>query len=134
MVEMKAKSKDANYYDLIRVPHGHIPAPLVNFWSKFPIPVKETRGCDFYYCPRCGEPSFFKIEFACWQCQDDIEEFGAWKLYKELQRKYQRRKRRKYFRNFWKRLEYLCLPVLVLLGKAWYVKSNRLRRPWYGDC
>ena len=130
MKVQKIRPKHARYYDLIHVPHGHIPAPLTNLWSNLPIPIKEKRDWDFYYCPCCGEPSFFKIHFACWQCQDDFEEFGAWDLEKRMRHRYYRKRRRDYFRNVFKRLEYLFLPILILLGKAWYVWSMRRRR----DC
>jgi len=121
---MKIRPKYGRYYDLIRVPHGHIPAPLTNLWSKLPIPVKEVRDENYYFCPVCGEPSFFKIRYACWKCQGEFEydpslEEWAWKEYK-------RKMRKDYFRNFLKRIEYLILPFLVLIGKAWYVRSYRL--------
>lgn len=117
---MKLRPKYARYYDLIRVPHGHIPAPMTNFWSKLPIPVKEFRTGDFYSCPICGGPNFFKINYACWWCQnlDDYQEYAY--------QRYKQRKRREYFRELWKKLEYIFLPLLILFGKAWYVKSKRL--------
>lgn len=113
----KLRAKNGRYYDLIKVPHGHIPTPLVNLWSNFPIPVKERRGWDYYYCRFCGTPSFFKG--ICRQCEYDFE----WDM---LASYYQKKKRREYFRKLWKRLEYLYLPLLVLTGKAWYVRSKVL--------
>lgn len=118
----KIRAKYGRYYDLIRVPHGHIPAPKINLWSNFPMPIKEYRANDFYECPSCGEPSFFKIEYACYECQgEDTEDADNWAW-----KRYKRNKRRNYFRDLKKRLEYLFLPFLVLLGKAWYVRSERL--------
>jgi hypothetical protein len=116
----KKRAKNANYYDLVKIPHGHIPAPKLNLWSSFPIPVKARRGNHYYFCPTCGAPSFFKVEVACWGCQEDFYSFD------EFMTRYYRKKRRNYFRRIWKRLEYLFLPLLVLLGKAWYVQSVRL--------
>jgi len=119
--EQKVRPKDGLYYDLIRVPHGHIPAPMTNLWSALPIPVKDERGCDYYYCPNCGEPSFFKINSWCRTCE-------AWDLVDdEIVRRYKRRRRRKYFKEIFKRIEYWFLPILILLGKAWYVGSTRLK-------
>lgn len=114
----KLKPKDSRYYDLIRIPHGHIPAPMANFWSSFPIPIKEKRGWDYYYCPMCGSGSFFKVDVACWCCQYDFD-------YNFLHRVYEKKRRHDYFRRLWKKLEYLFLPILVLIGKAWYVRSER---------
>ena len=119
--KVKIQPKYGRYYDLIRVPHGHIPVPLAKLWSRLPIPVKEIRDENYYSCPVCGEPSFFKIRYACRYCLDEFDydpklEDWAWK-------EYQRRMRRDYFRNFLKRIEYLILPFLILIGKAWYVRS-----------
>ncbi|MEM1589998.1 MAG: hypothetical protein QW175_06240 [Candidatus Bathyarchaeia archaeon] len=105
---------DGYYYDLIRVPHGHIPVPKVKLWSRLPLPIKEFRDERYYRCPSCGQPSFFKILFTCDECWKD-----NWRLLG-----YRKAERRDYFRQFWKRLEYLLLPVLVLTGKAWYVLAS----------
>ena len=105
-----------NYYDLIRVPHGHIPVSKVFLWKRFPLLVREIRGNDYFKCPSCGGPSFFKVNYQCPICDD---EYG-W-----LRPKFRRRERRDYFRKFLKDLEVLVLPVLALMGKAWYVRSGR---------
>jgi len=119
----KLRSKDGWYYDLIKLPHGHLPAPKVNLWSHLPLPVKEWRDENYYCCPMCGKPSFFKINFACYSCQDDFEYDE--KAYEWAQRRAKIAQRRRYFKQIWKRLEYLILPLLVLLGKASYVPSIR---------
>jgi hypothetical protein len=123
---MKIQPKNVRYYDLIRVPSGHIPAPLIRLWSSLPIPVKQIRTETLYRCPICGEPSFFKIRYACWECEiymDDNQEFQ-----KSVMRYYRRRLRREYFRNILKKIEQLILPFLILIGKAWYVRSPRLHQ------
>jgi hypothetical protein len=121
----KTKPAQGLYYDLIRVPHGHIPTPMVNLWSHFPLPVKEFRDDDYYFCPECGGPSFFKIDTMCRSCKDiayyDVGRAG----WLHAVQKERWRLRRKYFRNFLKRIEYLILPFLVLIGKAWHVRSLR---------
>ena len=122
---MKVQPKNGRYYDLIHVPHGHIPTPMTNLWSSLPIPIKQTRDAQFYFCPECGEPSFFKINYMCNWCEEDY----SWNLseWQEVAwRRYERRRRRKYFKEIFKRIEYLFLPIHVLLGKAWYVQSVRL--------
>lgn len=113
------------YYDLIRVPHGHIPVPRVKLWALLPLPVLEFRDYDFFSCPECGEPSFFKINYACWNCEDVLEYDCGRKAWRAWQARVHRRARRIYFRGLVKRLEYLLLPVLLLMGKAWYVRSER---------
>ena len=45
---------------------------------------------------------------------------------KQVMRDYLKRQRREYFRNMRKKIEMLLLPFLVLIGKAWYVRSPRL--------
>jgi len=121
---MKIRPKNCRYYDLIHVPHGHIPAPKANLWSSLPLPVKQERGL-MYHCPVCGEPSFFKIRYMCQGCRMEYEWGDDW-IDEYAYKKYRKKQRREYFRNIWKRLEYLFLPVLVLLGKAWYIRSERL--------
>jgi hypothetical protein len=111
------------YYDLIRLPHGHFPVPKANLWARLPLPIKEFRGEGYYECPSCGMPSFFKIEYACRDCEDCFDyspETESWRINK---------RRRKYFRKFYKRIEYLFLPLLVLTGKAWYVLASSRRSP-----
>lgn len=120
---MKQRPKYCRYYDLIHVPHGHIPTPKTNLWSHLPLPVKAIRGSRFYYCPCCGQPSFFKIRYACWTCEEDFAYDADYE--KKCYARYRRRERRRYFKQLFKRIEYLFLPILVLLGKAWYVRSVR---------
>ena len=108
--------KNALYYDLVRVPHGHIPAPMVKFWGWFPLPIKDKRTYNTFICPNCGSPSFFKVWDSCNWCQYYDEEF--------YDRTYINQKREKWRRR-WKDLEYALLPLLVLLGKAWYMRSER---------
>jgi len=111
-----AKCKNALYYDLLVIPHGHIPAPMVRFWSWLPIPVKGLRTYDTFSCPVCGMPSFFKIDYMCRECEswnDGEEYYLHWKS-----REGKRKKRLK-----WKAFEYALLPLYILLGKAWYMKS-----------
>jgi hypothetical protein len=118
----KLRPIDGNYYDLIRVPHGHIPVPKANLWSHLPLPIKEFRDERFYRCPNCGLPSFFKIQYMCDECFEDDDLIKQYSDSRRIQAE-----RRDYFRSFWKRIEYLLLPMLVLTGKAWYVlASSRL--------
>ncbi|HUW44726.1 MAG TPA: hypothetical protein VMW50_02930 [Dehalococcoidia bacterium] len=109
-----AQPKNANYYDLVRTPHGHIPAPMIKFWSWLPIPIKGQRDWGTFHCPVCGSPSFFKTGYGCDECQYDNEQ--KWKTYHNREKK----------RRKWKRLEYAMLPLLVLIGKAWYLPSIKL--------
>jgi hypothetical protein len=104
---------------------------MVNLWSGLPLSVKGVRGEDFYFCPVCGEPSFFKIRYACRWCEEDlVYEDG---LEEWAYRRYERKLRRDYFRELWKKIEYLFLPVLAVFGKAYYVKSTRLHPKDYGE-
>jgi len=125
------RPREGRYYDLVRVPHGHIPVPKVNAWSGFPIPFREVRGYDYYRCPNCGGPSFFKVNAMCLDCEDDDfnREYESEEDYRsqerDRERKYRLRVRRDFFRGIWKRLEYLVLPALILLGEAWYVEARR---------
>ena len=111
-----ARCSDALYYDLLKVPHGHIPAPMVKFWSWLPVPVRGKRTPRTFMCPRCGMPSFFKVQFSCSWCADfqDMPNYD-----------YKRVRRREKWRARWKQLEYVLLPFLVLFGKAWYMRSTR---------
>ena len=106
--------RNANYYDLVRIPHGHIPAPMIKFWSWLPIPVKGQRDWGTFHCPVCGSPSFYKTRYGCNECQYDNEQ--EWKSYRQRERK----------RRNWKRLEHFLLPLYVLFGKAWYMPSVKL--------
>lgn len=119
------RPKDGKYYDLVKLPHGHIPAPLIRLWSSIPLPVKAIRDEYYYCCPECGEPSFFKINYMCWQCQDFYEYNCGQKVFNNAWRRHKRRKRRKYFKEILKKIEYLVLPILALVGKAYYVESKR---------
>lgn len=115
------------YYDLIKLPHGHVPVPKARLWSHLPVPIREFRGEDYYECPCCGQPSFFKVEYACRECDNDLGYYDGYDPEKEVYRI--RRQRRNYFRQFLKRIEYLFLPLLVLTGKAWYVLASSRRSP-----
>ena len=111
------------YYDLIRVPHGHIPAPLVRLWSRLPLPIKEFRKYDYYHCPICGEPSFFKGV-----CDDCFFYYPF-----ETDTWYKQTARKEYFRQILKRIECIFLPFLAFFGKAWYVlacKSSSKVKGW----
>jgi len=122
----KVQPKHGNYYDLIKLPHGHIPAPLSNFWSSLPLPVRDVRTYNYYRCPECGTESFFKIERCCRNCEDFMFDCATSKDYKKFEVRVRRRQRRRYFKQLLKQVEYWFLPVLVLFGEAWYVKSDRL--------
>jgi hypothetical protein len=114
-----AQPKNANYYDLVRIPHGHIPAPMIKFWSWLPIPIRGQRDEYTFRCGTCGSPSFFK-SFHCETCYDWYEDDPrSEKKWKELREK-------ENIRAKWKNWEYRLLPLLVLIGKAWYMPSERL--------
>jgi hypothetical protein len=118
----KLRPIDGNYYDLIRIPHGHIPVPNTNLWSRLPLSVKEFRDEHYYRCPTCGAPTFFKIKYMCEICFEDDDIFEQYSDSKHILIE-----RKDYFRNFLKRIEYLFLPILILTGKAYYVlASSRL--------
>ena len=119
-----ATSEKGLYYDLIRIPHGHIPAPKVKFWKSLPIPIKGTRTQDTFHCPWCGRPSFFKVFDQCRVC--DWEQEDDWETWKFNEARYQKRLKREKGRKRWKRLECALLPLLVLFGKAWYMRSARI--------
>jgi hypothetical protein len=104
------------YYDLIRIPHGHIPAPKVKFWKNLKIPIKGMRTGDTFHCPNCGASSFFKVFGHCRQCYH-------WKETEDILKQSLRHER---WRKRWKQLEYIILPLLVFFGKAWYMKSERV--------
>jgi len=111
------QTKNANYYDLVKIPHGHIPAPMIKFWGWLPIPIKGNRDYDTFHCPTCGCSSFYKTGITCRYCDfrdDDNEQ--VWK-------KHQKREKN---RKKWKRFEHAILPLLILFGKAWYMPSVKL--------
>lgn len=111
-----AKPEKGRYYDLIKVPHGHIPVSQIKLWSKLLIPIKAFRGYGYFRCPECDSPSFFRLIFDCGCCGAFME--GGYK-------RFLRRQRRRYFKGILKRLESLILPILVFTGKAYYVRSER---------
>lgn len=130
------KPQGGRYYDLLHLPHGHFPIPMLKRWRGFPILARHVRDEYFYSCSCCGEPSFFQEAPYCREC---------WELHGDpsgstwLTRRENRDKRRTYFKNLWKRLDCLFLPILVLLNRiparilpkrfrryrAWYVVSLR---------
>ena len=112
-------SRKPFYYDLVRIPHGHIPVPRIKLWKYLPMPIKEIRTYGYFHCPECGSPSFFKIIDYCMNCYPLREGYE--------ERCNQRLKGEKN-RDRWKKLEYMLLPLLVLLGKAWYVPSERIHQ------
>jgi len=129
--KQKIRSINGLYYDLVRVPHGHVPAGKVFLWGRFPLAVKEFRGDNFFKCPECGSPSFFKIDGYCRCCASELDDAGIyeWDIFSsKMNIRSVRRQRRAYFRCFLKDLEVLVLPVLALFGKAWYVRADR--RHW----
>ena len=128
------KCSDALYYDLVKIPHGHIPAPMVKFWSWLPIPIKGKRTSTTFFCPNCGEPSFFKIRERCNWCEQWWDENDDEVSYKEMRKKYDWKRKREKWRRRWKELEYALLPLLILFGKAGYLRSVRYHfRDFYND-
>lgn len=114
-----ARCSEALYYDLIKTPHGHIPAPKVKVWSWLPIPISGYRNDFTFSCPCCGSPSFFKL----WDCCRECEYYGGYQYDAE---KWKLKRRREKWRNRWKQLEYAILPLLVLFGKASYLRTTRI--------
>ena len=112
------RCSDALYYDLVKIPHGHVPAPRVKLWSWLPLPVKGYRTEWTFSCPVCGRDSFFKVFYRCRECE--------WDNYEESEESWKRRSRREKWRNRWKKLEYAMLPLLVLFGKAGYLRTTRI--------
>jgi hypothetical protein len=128
---MKAIScETARYYDLIELPHGHIPAPKIKFWRKVPIPIGRPRNENFFQCFTCGESSFFKT-FSCGWC----EGYGGCDSDYQAYKKYHKREKS---RMRWKKVEYAILPLLLLFDKVRYNQSTRIhhkdsdyREPFY---
>jgi ribosomal protein S27AE len=116
------KPRDASYYDLIRTPHGHTPAPKLRFWKWLSVPVKELRDGNSFTCPNCGEGSFFKTWTYCNNCRDYLD----WDDYPSVYNA-KREKRRRLLKD----VECALLPLLILFGKAWYMPSTRNK--WYGE-
>ena len=114
------------YYDLVRTPHGHTPVSKVRFWKVFPIPIREVRSYNYYHCPLCGRPSFFKINGACQYCWGYAYECYDHESFGRFEQRNRKIERRNYFRRLWKTFENLLLPILILTHRAWYVKSDRL--------
>lgn len=111
-----ATCENGFYYDLVRVPHGHIPAPMVKFWKKLPIPIGGQRDTKTFHCINCGAPSFFKNPDYCFSCAT-----YRWDSHDEDHKEKEKRRQRK------KDIEYALLPILILLGKAWYLRTTRFR-------
>jgi ribosomal protein L37E len=116
---MKYTASKGRYYDLILVPHGHIPVSKIKVWRNFPLLCKEQRTESYFHCPTCGSPSFFKVKGSCEECSYFGNEEASWK-------RFRLRERREYFRRLCKDIEALVLPFLAFFGKAWYVRSERL--------
>ena len=118
-----AKCSESLYYDLIKIPHGHIPAPMVEFWKWLPIPVVGKRTSKTFYCPNCGCSSFFKANYSCESCREYYEDTEE--SYKRWNKRYEQRRKREKKRARWKNIEYAILPLLILTGKAGYLRSIR---------
>lgn len=114
--------RDASYYDLVRTPSGHTPAPKLRFWKWLSVPVKELRDNNTFTCPRCGEGSFFKT----WTYCDNCNEYLDWNEYPNTYDS-KREKRRRLLKD----IECAILPILLLFGKAWYMPS--IRGKWPGE-
>jgi len=114
-----AQAKNANYYDLVRIPHGHIPAPMIKFWDWLLIPVKGQRDYSTFHCNICGSSNFFKQGYGCNDCGGSYPGMDDENDWKNNQLKEKTRKK-------WKHLEHAILPLLILFGKAWYMPSVRL--------
>lgn len=76
---LKRLKDDEDYYDLIELPSGrHIPVPIARELvgdkeiSKIPL-SRKIRDEEFFECPQCGEPSFFKV-YQCDYCGYEDEE------------------------------------------------------------
>ena len=119
----KIRPRQGLYYDLVRVPHGHIPVSKIFLWKRFPLLVREIRGDKYFSCPECGMPSFFKVDVCCRGCA--ARGLNRWSVGENILRRWENRSRRDYFRRLLKDLEVLVLPVLALSGSAWYVRSDR---------
>ena len=91
------------YYDLIRIP--------------------RKRTWDTFHCPVCGLPSFFKVFDQCRVCEWEIDDYETWRA---IEQRYQKRIKREKWRRRWKTLECALLPLLILFGKAWYLRSDRI--------
>ncbi len=111
-----AVPKKGLYYDLVKLPHGHIPVSKIKFWGSLSIPIREFRDYGYFKCPECGSPSFFRLISDCGCC-------GAFT--KDGYSRYKKRLRKRRIHGFLKRLEVALLPLLVYAGKAYYVRSVR---------
>lgn len=125
--------KNHRYYDLVRFPHGHYPAPLISKLFHFlPIPAGKLRDNEFYQCPECGKSSFFMNLRWCSVCQSEIEEWyfnsedernqeeidGYYRRWSERKKKHEKNMR-------WKRIEHFFLPILLIFGQVRYNRSVR---------
>jgi len=124
-----AQAKNAKYYDLVRIPHGHIPAPMIKFWGWLPIPIKGKRDWNTFCCPVCGQGSFYKIDYMCRECEQWYDDDEAQYQY------YLKRMKKQKHRKLLKKIEHGLLPILVLFGKVWYMPSVRLstQERWEDD-
>lgn len=95
------------YYDLILIPSGHIPAPLVNVWQHCRIPVAGQRDEETFTCPWCHTKSYYSGPCSEW-CKRQLPK--SYFLNKKLS-------------NMRKRIEILFLPILVRIGKAHYIEQ-----------
>ena len=118
--------KDNRYYDLIQTPHGHTPAPLIpKIFYNLLIPAGKERDNNFYSCPECGRPSFFKIKKWCGICDDQFYCGENEELYDEYYRRWQKRQSEDRRRLKFKKIEIYLLPILIIMGLARYNRSER---------
>lgn len=111
-----------NYYDLITVPHGHIPSSKIFLvWKIFPIPIsKKLRDFDTFSCPVCGERSFFKIIMWCRNCDQEL----IGERYTKEKEKYKERKSNHQHKQKLKIIENIFLPIFIIIGKAKYMRTD----------
>ena len=101
---------------MIQIPHGHIPAPLIiKLYQYLPIPAGKKRDNDFYSCPECKSPSFFKITGCCDICEIREEQ--------EYYERWQKREREDRRREKFKKIEHVFLPILLIFSLVRYNRS-----------
>ena len=106
---------------MIQIPHGHIPAPLIiKLYQYLLIPAGKKRENDFYSCPECGRPSFFKITKWCDICDEEIQDEEK---YAEYYERWQSRERENRRRQKFKKIEHVLLPILLIFGLVRYNRS-----------